>query len=236
MRTRAFGRVCIAGALALMATPAVFGQGILNPRITLSGGDSKLSASRSFTVNGETFNTQFANGGRVKGRLTLDLTKHFSVEGIYGFGTSNLDVTNTSGTTPQTSGYGVKGHEVQFNFLNYFTGSGSHLRPFLTTGVGDAYFNPTDKAKTQAANQFFDSGTQIKSSNNISLTVGGGLEARSRHRIGIRFDVTDHISAVPNWGMPQTSSGTGGTYYPVSGIVHNIQVEAGLVFYLWRLE
>ena len=235
MRTRTSWRVWAALAVGFLAAPGVFAQGILNPRITLSGGSSKFDSSRTFVVNGQTFNTQFANGGRAKARLTLDLTRHFSIEGIYGFGTSNLNVNDTSGTQ-QTTAYGIKGHEIQLNALQFFTSPNRHFRPFLTTGVGDAFFVPSDAAKAQAANQFFDSPAQLSSSQNISLTIGGGLEARSRHRIGIRFDVTDHISAVPNWGLPQNSSGSGGTYYLVSGIVHNIQVEAGLVFYLWRLE
>jgi hypothetical protein len=234
MPTRTMWRVCATLGLAFVAAPGVFGQ-IFNPRVTLSGGSSFVKADRTFVVNGDTFNTQFANGGRAKARLTLDLTKHFSVEGVYGFGTSNLKVTNLGGT-PQTTGFGVKEHEVQFNVLQFFTGSGSHLRPFLTTGVGDAHFGPTDAAKVKAANQFIGSPAQIAATNNVNLTLGGGFEARARGRIGLRVDVTDHISAVPTFGVPQTSSGTGGAFYPVSGVVHNIQVQAGLVVYLWRLE
>jgi hypothetical protein len=228
---RVFTGVLAAG---LFVAPSVFGQ-ILNPRVTLSGGDSMLKADRTFAAGGQTFNTQYADGGRGKARLTLDLTRHFSLEGVYGFGTSNLNVTDT-GNNPQTSSFGVKGHEIQLNALHFFAGSGSHLRPFLTTGVGDALFVPTNNAKQQAANQFINSPAQLSSSNNISWTIGGGFEARSRHRLGLRFDVTDHISGVPTFGVPQSSSGQGGAYYPVSGIVHNIQVEAGIVLYLWRLE
>ncbi|HXN53553.1 MAG TPA: hypothetical protein VN943_16595 [Candidatus Acidoferrum sp.] len=234
MPARMVLRVCTALGLAFVAAPGVLGQ-ILNPRVTLTGVGSMVKADRTFVVNGRTFNTQFANGGRAKARLTLDLTKHFSVEGVYGFGTSNLKVTDL-GTNPQTNAFGVKEHEVQFNVLNFFTGSGSHLRPFLVTGVGDAHFVPTDAAKAKAANAFISSPAQIAATNNVNLTLGGGFEARARGRLGLRVDVTDHISAVPTFGVPQTSSGQGGAVYPVSGIVHNIQVEAGLVIYLWRLE
>ena len=234
MSTRLALRVFTVVAAGFLAAPGLFGQ-ILNPRVTVSGGDSMLKASRTFTTNGQTFNTQYADGGRGKARLTLDLTKHLSVEAVYGFGTSNLKVADT-GNNPQTTSFGVKGHEIQVNALHYFTGSGSHLRPFLTSGIGDALFVPTYDAKEQAANQFIDSPAQLSSSNNISWNIGGGFEARSRHRLGLRFDVTDHISGVPTFGVPQSSSGQGGAYYPVSGIVHNIQVEAGIVLYLWRLE
>jgi hypothetical protein len=46
----------------------------------------------------------------------------------------------------------------------------------------------------------------------------------------------DHISGIPTYGLPQTSSGASSASYPVNGIVHNIQAEVGLVLYLWRLE
>lgn len=234
MRTRVLLRLSLIGAAALFAASGARAQ-LFNPRVELTAGGSKLAASRTFVINGETFNTQFANGGRGKARFTLDLTKHFSVEGVYGFGTSNLQVTNTT-NTPQTTGYGVREHEIQFNALQFFTGSGSHLRPFLTTGLGDAHFTPTSAAVTAASNQFLDASAKIGATNQISITIGGGIEARSRGRLGLRFDVIDHISAVPNFGLPQSSSGQGGTFYPVSGVVHNIQVEAGIVLYLWRLE
>jgi hypothetical protein len=233
MSIRLMLRVCTALGLAFMAVPA-FGQ-ILNPRVTLSGGNSMLKADRTFVADGETFNTQFANGGRLKARVTLDLTKHFSVEGLYGFGTSNLKVTDVN-ATPQTSAFGTKEHEIQFNVLSFFTSSASHLRPFFLSGVGDAHFAPTDAAKAQAANQFISSPAQIASTNNANVTLGGGFEARARGRLGLRVDITDHISAVPTFGVPQTSSGPGAAFYPVTGIVHNIQVEAGLVLHLWRLE
>lgn len=226
-------RVCLVVGTVFLTASVSFGQ-ILNPRVTVTGSTSNVSADRTFVINGNNFQTQYASGARGKARLTLDLTSHFSAEAVYGFGTSNLEVTRT-GTTPQTSAFGVREHEVQVNVMHFFTSSSSHLRPFLTTGVGVAHFGPTSAATTQASFQFTDGPASISADNKLSLTIGGGLEARSRHRIGLRLDVVDHISGIPTYGVPQTSSG-GGASYPVNGIVHNIQAEAGLVLYLWRLE
>src|SRR5207253_841684 len=117
-----------------------------------------------------------------------------------GFGTNNLKVTDAN-TNPQTSAFGVKEHEIQFNFLSFFTSSGSHLRPFFISGVGDAHFAPTDAAKASAANNFINSPAQISSSNNANVTLGGGFEARARGRLGLRVDITDHISGVPTFGV-----------------------------------
>lgn len=234
MSTRLVLRVCMVVGTVFLTAAGSYGQ-ILNPRVTLTAASSSVSAVRNFVVDGDTFKTQYAGGGRGKARLTLDLTKHLSLEGVYGFGTSNLTVTKMT-ATPQTNAFGVREHELQVNILHFFTGSSSHFRPFLTTGIGDAHFGPTDAAKAKAAVQFIDDPAQISSTNKVSFTLGGGLEARSSHRIGLRLDLTDHISGIPTYGVPQTAAAPGSAFYPVNGTVHNIQLEAGLVFYLWRLE
>src|SRR2546423_15025201 len=159
MSTRLTMRVFTVVAAGFLAAPGVFGQ-ILNPRVTISGGDSMLKADRTFTTNGQTFNTQYAGGGRGKARLTLDLTKHFSVEALYGFGTSNLKVTDT-GNNPQTSSFGVKGHEIQENVLHFFSGSVRHLRSFLLIGVGDALYVPTSADLRDAAIKYYDCPAQL---------------------------------------------------------------------------
>ena len=234
MRTKLF--ICTVWVLLILwvATPTAFGQ-ILNPRVTISGAGSFLRGERSFVLGGETFNTQFANAGRAKARLTLDLTKHFSIEGVYGFGTSNLRVTEQGGTPTQRA-FGIRQHEIQFNILHFFSLGTRRVRPFLTTGVGALRFDPTDQAKAlAAANDFLDAPAQLSSTNQVHFAIGGGIEGRFSRWLGLRLDVKDHISAIPRFGVPQTTSGPGGASYPVDGIVHNIQAEAGIVFYLLPL-
>lgn len=234
MRTKLFRRAGWALLILSVATPAAFGQ-ILNPRVTISGGGSFLRAERTFVLGGQTFNTQFANGGRAKARLTLDLTKHFSIEGVYGFGTSNLQVTATGATLTQRA-FGIREHEIQFNILHFFSVGTRRVRPFLTTGVGALRFAPTDQAKARASvNDFISAPALLSSTNQINFAFGGGIEGRFSRWLGLRLDVKDHISAVPRFGVPQTPSGPGGASFPVDGIVHNIQAEAGIVFYLLPL-
>ena len=63
--------------------------------------------------------------------------------------------------------------------------------------------------------------------------MGGGLEARLNRWLGLRFDFKDYMSPIPRFGLGETSSGPGGIFFPVSGIVHNVEVAAGIVFYLF---
>ena len=229
MRARLIGCAGLALLIVLAALPTASGQ-ILNPRVTISGVGSVVKAERTFVVGGETFMTEFANGGKGKARLTLDLTKHFSVEGVYGFGTNNLRVTEV-GAMPSTRAFGIRQHEVEFNFLHFFSLGTSRVRPFLTTGVGLLRFSPTDQAKAQAAAvEFISTTAQISAVNQLNFAFGGGIEGRFSRWLGLRLDANDHISAVPRFGLPQSSST--GASYPVTGIVHNIQAEAGVVFHL----
>ncbi len=64
--------------------------------------------------------------------------------------------------------------------------------------------------------------------------MGEGIEARLNRWIGIRFDVKDYISAIPRFGLDETSSGPGAVFFPVSGAVNNVETAAGIVFYFFR--
>ena len=232
MRLRMLSTLACAAALLFLA-PSGFGQ-ILNPRVTISGTASVMKGERNFTVNTDAFKSELVNGGKMTARLTLDLTKHFSIEGEYAFSRNNLRITDLGGT-PQEHGFGIRGHQVQVNILHFFTGSDSTIRPFLTTGVGLVRFSPTDQAKAEAlAMNFIEDPAQISSVDKVGVTFGGGIEAHAISWLGLRFDVRDRITAYPRFGLPQSSSGTGAAFFPVDGIVHNVEAGVGLVIYLFR--
>lgn len=221
-------------ALLVVVTvaPSTYGQ-ILNPRVTVSAGGSFVKANRTFAAGGGTFASRFVDGGTYKARLTLDLTKHFSVEGVYGFGPNNLRITEFAGTPIQRD-FAVRYQQIQFNFLHFFTSGKRALRPFLTSGIGAVRFIPTDEAKAMALVRFINSAAQIDTTNNFNFNFGGGLEARFSRWLGVRFDVKDQISAVPRFGLPQTPPASGGAFYPINGFVHDVDGSAGIVFYFLR--
>ncbi|MEE8608238.1 MAG: hypothetical protein V3S55_11590 [Nitrospiraceae bacterium] len=65
----------------------------------------------------------------------------------------------------------------------------------------------------------------------LSFNFGGGIEGRFNRWAEIRFDVKDYISAYPRFGLPETSTGPGGSFSPATGVVHNIEVAVGSVFF-----
>ncbi len=206
-----------------------------NPRITVLFGGSFLSGERAFVVDGDPFISKFLNGGKYGVRGSLDLTSHWTLEGNYSFGHNDQRITEESGGILVNRDFGVTVGQVQFNFVRFLTSNESRIRPFFSAGLGMARFNPTDEAKLLAlAGDFIDDPTPLTTSVEVSFTVGGGLEARLNRWLGLRFDLKDHMSPIPRFGLNETSSGSGGIFFPVSGIVHNVEAAGGIVFYFFR--
>ncbi len=205
-----------------------------NPRITILFGGSFVSGERAFDLNGDSFVSQFMNKGKFRLRGSLDLTKHWTLEGDYSFGRNDQRITQDSGGVIEQRDFKVNVGQVQLNFVRFFTDNESRIRPFFTAGLGMVRFNPTDEAKLAAlSGDFLADPTQLTSSIDLSFAVGGGLEARLNRWLGLRFDFKDHMSPVPRFGLEETSSGPGGIFFPVSGILHNVEAAGGIVFYFF---
>ena len=205
-----------------------------NPRITVLFGGSFISGERAFDLNGDSFVSQFLNGGKLRLRGSLDLSSHWTLEGDYSFGRNDQRITQDSGGIIEQRDFKVNVGQVQLNFVRFFTDNESRIRPFFTVGLGAVRFNPTDEAKLAAlSGDFLADPTQLTSSIDLSLAVGGGLEARLNRWLGLRFDFKDYMSPIPRFGLDETSSGPGGIFFPVSGILHNVEAAAGIVFYFF---
>ena len=221
---------------ALLVASAVVPNALANPnpRITILFGGSFVSGERAFDLNGDSFVSQFLNGGKFRLRGSLDLTKHWTLEGDYSFGRNDQRITQDTGGVIEQRDFKVNVGQVQLNFVRFFTDNESRIRPFFSAGLGAVRFNPTDEAKLAAlSGDFLADPTQLTSSIDLSVAVGGGLEARLNRWLGLRFDFKDHMSPIPRYGLEETSSGPGGIFFPVSGILHNVEAAGGIVFYFF---
>ena len=86
-------------ACALLVAAAVVPNALAhpNPRITLLFGGSFIAGERSFDLNGDSFVSQFLNGGKFRLRGSLDLSKHWTLEGDYRFGRNDQRITQDIG-------------------------------------------------------------------------------------------------------------------------------------------
>ncbi len=221
---------------ALLVAAAVVPNALAhpNPRITILFGGSFVSGERAFDLNGDSFVSQFLNGGKFRLRGSLDLSKHWTLEGDYSFGRNDQRITQDIGGVIEQRDFKVNVGQVQLNFVRFFTDNESRIRPFFSAGLGAVRFNPTDEAKLAAlSGDFLADPTQLTSSIDISVAVGGGLEARLNRWLGLRFDFKDHMSPIPRYGLEESSSGPGGIFFPVSGILHNVEAAVGIVFFFF---
>jgi len=223
-------------ACALLVAAAVVPNALAhpNPRITVLFGGSFIAGERAFDLNGDSFVSQFLNGGKFRLRGSLDLSKHWTLEGDYSFGRNDQRITQDIGGVIEQRDFKVNVGQVQLNFVRFFTDNESRIRPFFSFGLGAVRFNPTDEAKLAAlSGDFLADPTLLTSSIDISVAVGGGLEARLNRWLGLRFDFKDHMSPIPRYGLEESSSGPGGIFFPVSGILHNVEAAVGIVFYFF---
>jgi len=223
-------------ACALLVAAAVVPNALAhpNPRITILFGGSFIAGERAFDLNGDSFVSQFLNGGKFRLRGSLDLSKHWTLEGDYSFGRNDQRITQDIGGVIEQRDFKVNVGQVQLNFVRFFTDNESRIRPFFSFGLGAVRFNPTDEAKLAAlSGDFLADPTLLTPSIDISVAVGGGLEARLNRWLGLRFDFKDHMSPIPRYGLEESSSGPGGIFFPVSGILHNVEAAGGIVFFFF---
>jgi opacity protein-like surface antigen len=205
----------------------------LDPRVTVFAGGSFLGGERGFIISGNAFQSQFQNGGKAGGRVTADLTDSWSLEGTYSFSGNDLRITELDEVPPEERFFGIGVHQFVVNGLYYITPPGETLRFFFTAGIGWVRFSPSETAKILAlVDQFIDDSASIRTSNKFGFNFGAGMETRANEWLGVRVDLRDHITGYPRFGLPESSSGPGGLFFPVEGVLHNTEVSAGVVFYL----
>lgn len=228
------GMVCALLALLIVA-PVAFGQEkFLDPRVTIFGAASSLKGERNFLIGTDSFRSTFAGGGKLGFRGTVNLTDHWSLEGVYSYGTNNLRMVQVR-TPPRERDFGVRVHQFTGNMLYFLNQPGHSIRIFVASGLGLARFSPTDAAKAIAATvDFVDNPAVISSNTKFDFNFGGGVEAKVFSHFGIRFDLRDHITPIPRFGVPQNQTPGVADFYPVDGRVHNIESSIGLVFHLAR--
>ncbi len=222
-------KIALLGCVLALST-SLWAQGF-NPRFGVFSSGTIMKGERDFTVNGEQFRSEFVNGGNVGMRGTIDLTDHWSIDATYRFGNNNLRVTEAS-TTPQVRTFGIRQHQITANLLRFLNGRDNRVRVFMDGGLGLSRFSPTQLAITAAGNEFLQGPAVIADDNKFSFNFGLGAETRITDRLGLRLGGRDIMAPVPRFGIPETSTGPGGVFFPVQGFTHNVEVSIGTIFYL----
>jgi hypothetical protein len=205
---------------------------ISSERIGVYGAGSFAGSDRVFVVNSDDiFQTEFRKGAKLGVRFSVDLTDEWAAEGSYSIGRNNLRVSKLDPPRRAVT-FQTYLHQFTGNASYFFAPAGDEFRPFLTFGATLTRFSPTDQAQARAAIVFIDRSTRISSSTELGFNFGGGFEAAANQWLGIRIDARDHVMGIPRFGIPETPLSPGGVFYPVNGLLHNVEIAVGALFFL----
>jgi opacity protein-like surface antigen len=192
---------------------------------------SFVAGSREFLMNSNNaVRTEYANSGKFGFRVGADLNRNWAAEAAYSYGGNNLRAINLNPPRRERE-FETKVHQFLMNGSYYLADSDQNWRPFGTFGIGFYRFSPTEDGKGVAADNFLIGPTRISSSTKFGMNLGGGVEGKLAAPFGLRFDVRDHLMGIPRFGLPETPLNPGGAFYPVSGLMNNLELGVGVVIY-----
>ena len=220
-------RICSLAIVLWSACPAMAQT---NPRVTVFGAASFVTGSREFLMSNNVIRTEYDNDGKVGVRFGVDLKDNWAAEAAYSFGNNNLRVLKLNPPQRERE-FETRVHQFLVNGSYYFLDANEKWRPFATAGAGLYRLSPTKDAKGLAAVNFLDGSTRISSSTKFGVNFGGGFEGKMTKYLGLRFDLRDHVMGIPRFGVPETPLNPGGAFYPVSGLINNIEIGVGAIFY-----
>ncbi|HYL38026.1 MAG TPA: PKD domain-containing protein [Bryobacteraceae bacterium] len=181
--------------------------------------------------------TRFTTDGLVGVRLTENFWEHFGLEESYtAYSSHNLLFSHGPTANATLPPLDIHVHEVGVNFLAYLTSRESTLRPFLTIGVGGAFWDPSRHARRLAGAEPPSLGlTPFNSFNGAQGTYGAGIKWQVHPRIGVRADLRASLGRNPNFNLANAPNASGSNYYiPNNRFIQGLETTIGLSFYFGR--
>jgi len=219
----------IVTAALCLSTTSVRAQGY---RLFIMGADSPLTDKRTFTEAYKNYSSAYAGGAKAIAGLEVPFYKIFGIEGSYGLGQNNLEITNQS-TNPYTvKGYSVRNSRFSGDIVGHVPGVWRGIRAYGVAGVEYDLFSPTSAAQRLAQSQgfAFAASAKLASQGKGGFNVGGGLDYKVASKVDLRLDARYHTFGSPTYGLPSTFSTPSAAYFPISGSAHDIEYSIGLVY------
>jgi len=224
----------IVGAALCLSMTSARAQGY---RFFIMGADSTLTDKRSFSEgpNGTStipYGLRYAGGGKVIAGVEARFYKIFGIEGSYGFGRNNLEITNFNYNPPLVMGYGVRNNRFSGDIVGHVPGVWRGIRAYGVAGVEYDLFSPTSRAQTLAESQgfAFAASAKLASQGKPGFNAGAGIDYKVASKVDLRLDARYHTFGSPTYGLPQAATSTSAAYFPVGGPAHDIEYSIGLVY------
>ncbi|MCY3775188.1 MAG: hypothetical protein OXH11_04335 [Candidatus Aminicenantes bacterium] len=155
-----------------------------------------------------------------------NLAEKFGAEMRYGIGSLPVAAGSlTEGSAAPKQAHHV--HGLVYSLIVYPQGwRRGRLVPYALAGLGASLFQPSGNA--DGASQ----GLVLKNHWKLAGEMGGGVKLYLDPPWGLRFEVRNRITGVPDYGHPRApSQGEGpGSAPPASGRLHHWQFQAGFTY------
>lgn len=162
-------------------------------------------------------------------RISENLSNSFGAELEYAVANQPMTALDLAPDVP-TLPLDQHVHNITYNGLYYPLGRQGAIRPFGTIGVGASLFQVSSRSETAG----IASGLDLVDRWKLALTWGAGVKFRTGGHWGFRLDFRDHISAVPDYGIPRQAQIVSGVVTPAfrpDGDFHNLQFTAGFIYF-----
>lgn len=161
----------------------------------------------------------------VGARVTENLGKHLGAEFEYSLSNQPILFSNLTPQLPRVE-VDHRVHQLTYTILFYAVPRGARLRPYGLVGPGASLFEFFGSGEDDAVAK----GVNLKDRWKFGMSFGGGVKYRIANNLGFRFDVRDHVTGVPDFGLPSSGTAVAPGFRP-DGRLQNLQVTIGLSYY-----
>ncbi|MFB3904640.1 MAG: hypothetical protein ACE15E_14415 [Acidobacteriota bacterium] len=167
---------------------------------------------------------RFAPGYLVGARISENLGGRFGAELDYSLANQPVEFRNLAPTLLLLS-LDQRVHNIAYTVLFYGLKRNSRLRPYAAVGPGISLYETFGTAEDNAAAL----GLNLKHRWKAAGIIGAGVKYRTTEETGFRFDVRDHITGVPDFGLPGAGTIQTAGFRP-DGQLHNWQFSVGFFY------
>ena len=161
-------------------------------------------------------------------RITENLGEHVGAELEYALADHPSQFSGLEPSIPQLD-MKQKIHKIAYSMLVYPFKRDRRVRPYGSLGVGVSFFQVSADPEAEALQQ----GIDLKDRWKLAFSYGTGVKIQLKPAWGIRFDFRDHVTSVPDFGLPEqaplVNQEVGAGFRP-DGAFHNWQISGGLMY------
>lgn len=191
--------------------------------------ESSTLVSDNGQVSSRTVGTRYASGHQIGVRVGENLGDYWTANLEYSLANQPLTFTNLSPSIPSLW-LDVSIHRFSFGFsYSPVSRSSKRFRPYAQIGTGAGLFFIHSYSKDAALTH----GLTLQDTWKFLVNWGGGAKYLVHNQVVLTLDVKDHITGLPDYGLPQSARVVNGQFQPGvarRGTLNNWQLNFGIAY------